>query len=232
MSNHQPNQTRRDEAPKDERKKKKKDQRQPSRPRAAGQGQESQREKQGQGKRKEKGTRGETRRGGDLLHEEHAEYDSTTNSNKKTADETAVKENIMSLESDSERKSGSEDPNQPDYEESTNDEESEDDDAEAGNKTAAPRQPGKELTAAPAKTNAPKTMEKRTALDEESEDDVSEAGAGNNTAARRQPGKEYCGTGEDNRPESDGKTEGALRKGDATIPQPTGQGNGCTGWRR
>ena len=51
----------------------------------------SERETQGQGKRKEKGTRGETRRGGDLLHEEHAEYDSTTNSREKTADETAGK---------------------------------------------------------------------------------------------------------------------------------------------
>ena len=88
MSNHQPNQTRRDEEPKDERKKRKRTKRQPSRPGAAGQGQESQREKHRVKEREKRmGLEEKTRRGGDLLQEEHAEYDSTTNSNKKTADE-------------------------------------------------------------------------------------------------------------------------------------------------
>ena len=75
----------------------------------------------------------------------------------------------MNLRSDSESNSGSEDPNQPYYEESG------DDDAEVGNKTAAPRQPGKELTAASAKTIAPQAVEKLTVLDEDSEAEVSEA---------------------------------------------------------
>ena len=83
LTTNQEKQTRRDEAPKDERKKEKGPT--PTEPAARGRPGPgvSERETQGQGKRKEKGTRGETRRGGDLLHEEHAEYDSTTNSKEK-----------------------------------------------------------------------------------------------------------------------------------------------------
>ena len=73
------------------------------------------------------------------------------------------------ISSDSEKESGTEDPNQPLYEDS------EDDDAEAGNKTAAPLQPGKELTAASAKTIAPQAVEKLTVLGEDSEAEGSEA---------------------------------------------------------
>ena len=72
LTTNQEKQTRRDEAPKDERKKEKGPT--PTEPAARGRPGPgvSERETQGQGKRKENGTRGETRRGGDLLHEEHA----------------------------------------------------------------------------------------------------------------------------------------------------------------